>query len=92
MEKVQYNRNMTVYIDVCHNESGIRAVINELTQTHPGKSIRVACAFSKLKEIRTMIDLLLKHVKSIHFLASPHFKLESIANMYVMAQEVVSEL
>lgn len=51
MEKVAFSSNLTVYIDVCHNESGIDAVLSEIKSTHPGKSIRVACAFSKMKEI-----------------------------------------
>jgi len=38
-----------------------------------------------------MIKMLLSRVKSVHFLASPHFKLESIANMYSMAEELASE-
>ena len=71
-----------MYIDVCHNESGIEAVLSELKLAHPGKSIRVACAFSKMKEIKKMVALLLRDVESIHFLACPHFKLESITDLF----------
>ena len=59
MEKIDYSRNLIVYIDVCHNESGLISVINELRMTHPGKSIKVACAFSKLKDIQRLVEILL---------------------------------
>lgn len=85
MEKVAFSSNLTVYIDVCHNESGIEAVLSEIKSAHPGKSIRVACAFSKMKEIQNMLGMLLVDVESIHFVASPHFKLESITNLYSIA-------
>lgn len=85
MEKVLYDRDLPVYIDVCHNESGLQSVLNELKLTHPGKSLRVACAFSKAKEIQKMIAMLLEQTKAIHFLACPHFKLESISNLYELA-------
>lgn len=55
MEKIDFSSNLTVYIDVCHNESGIEAVLRELKQAHPDKSIKVACAFSKMKEIEKML-------------------------------------
>ena len=45
-----------------------------------------------MKEIQKMIKFLLGHVKSIHFLACPHFKLESITNLYNSAQEVAAEV
>ena len=82
MEKVDFSDKLKVYIDVCHNISGLEAVINELKFTHPGKMIHVACAFSKMKEIQRMIQFLLSNVHSIHFIATPHFKLESINNLY----------
>ena len=91
MEKVNFSPKLTVYIDVCDNEPGLRSVLNELKITHPGKVIRVACAFSKMKEIQKMINILLDGVQSIHFLTCPHFKLESIANLYNMAQSVVDQ-
>lgn len=59
MERLAFRRGLTVYIDVCHNESGIEAVMREIKQEHPGKKIRVACAFSKMKEIQKMLDMLL---------------------------------
>ena len=90
MEKVAFHNNLTVYIDVCHNESGIEAVFREIKLAHPGKSIRVACAFSKMKEIVKMLEMLLGEVESINFLACPHFKLESITNLYEIAQEVAA--
>ena len=92
MEQISINEGLqTVYIDVAHNESGIKAVLGEIKTAHPGKRIRVACAFSKMKEIRKMIEMLLSQVKSVHFLATPHFKLESIANMYSMAETIAAE-
>lgn len=87
MQKVVIDQDLTAYIDVCHNISGLEAVLRELKMTHPGKSIRVACAFSKMKDITTMIEFLLSQVKSIHFMACPHFKVESINNLYQKAQE-----
>ena len=63
MEKIDYSSNLTVYIDVCHNESGIEAVLRELKQAHPDKSIKVACAFSKMKEIEKMLQMLLAEVQ-----------------------------
>lgn len=60
MEKVPVGERLTAYIDVCHNISGLEAVLKELKLSHPGKSIRVACAFSKMKEIQKMIQFLLK--------------------------------
>ena len=60
--------------------------MRELKQAHPGSSIRVACAFSKMKEIERMLEMLLAEVSQIHFLASPHFKLESITSLYETAQ------
>ena len=90
MEKVAFGRNLTVYIDVCHNESGITKVLSEIKLAHPGKSIKVACAFSKMKEIQKMLDLLLVDVELIHFVACPHFKLESIENLYSIAEQVAS--
>ena len=59
--------------------------MRELKLAHPEKSIRVACAFSKMKEIQRMLEMLLAEVEQIHFLASPHFKLESINSLYETA-------
>jgi len=42
-----------------------------------------------MKEIGKMIGIMLDQVKSIHFLTVPHFKLESVHNLYSMAQAVV---
>ena len=36
-----------------------------------------------------MINILLSRVHGIHFIACPHFKLESIANLYEKAREAV---
>ena len=38
-----------------------------------------------------MIKILLRETTSVHFLACPHFKLESVSNLYQLAQEVASE-
>ena len=92
MERVDLGQKRTVYIDVCHNESGIKAVLREVKQTHPGTPIRVACAFSKMKEIEKMIAMLLREVQHINFLACPHFKLESIANLYNSSQQVAQQV
>ena len=59
MEKVNFRENLTVYIDVCHNESGVRAVLSEIEEAHPGKSIKVACSFSTEKDIQKPIELML---------------------------------
>ena len=92
MEQLIINEGrQIVYIDVAHNESGIKAVLDEIKTAHPYKPIRVACAFSKMKEISKMIDMLLKQVTSVHFLATPHFKLESIASMHSMAERIATE-
>ena len=92
MEQLIINEGrQIVYIDVAHNESGIKAVLDEIKTAHPDKPIRVACAFSKMKEISKMIEMLLTQVNSVHFLAAPHFKLESIAGMYLMAETIASQ-
>ena len=41
-----------------------------------------------MKEIQKMIEIMLDQVKSINFLTCPHFKLESVQNLYSMAQNV----
>ena len=37
MERVDFSDKLKVYIDVCHNISGLESVIRELKFTHPGK-------------------------------------------------------
>ena len=90
MEKVQLQQAsldalQIAYIDVCHNISGLQAVISEIKQRDPEKKIRVACAFSKLKDISSMIKFLLSTASTINFLACSHFKLETISNLYQKA-------
>ena len=68
------------------------AVINEIKQSEPDKKIRVACAFSKLKDISCMIKFLLSTTSKINFLACSHFKLETISNLYQKAQDVYTEI
>jgi len=78
----------TAFIDVCHNISGLEAVITELKLKFPDHRIRVVCAFSKMKDIDRMMRFLLSNTYKIHFAASPHFKLESISNLYSRAKDV----
>mmetsp|Transcript_21157 Transcript_21157/g.26088 ORF Transcript_21157/g.26088 Transcript_21157/m.26088 type:complete len:115 (-) Transcript_21157:208-552(-) len=44
-----------------------------------------------MKEIQTMIEMLLSQVKTVHFVASPHFKLESIDSLYAMAEAYAAQ-
>ena len=96
MEKIQLQTTTDglkiAYIDVCHNISGLKTVISEIKQNEPGKKIRVACAFSKLKDISCMIKFLLSNVDTINFLAVSHFKLETVSNLYQQAQEAFTEV
>ena len=60
------------YLDVCHNISGVQAVMNYLKQRHP--SISVVCGFSKLKDTKSILEYLLREAQSIYLVKCPHFK------------------
>lgn len=52
MEKFLY-KDTTVFIDVCHNDQGLLASLELLGQTE--QRVTVLCAFSKSKDISSML-------------------------------------
>lgn len=55
LEKCYYKENV-VYSDVCHNEQGLRATLNLLAKSE--KSVTIICAFSKSKDLSSMLKIL----------------------------------
>jgi folylpolyglutamate synthase/dihydropteroate synthase len=72
-----------VYLDVCHNLSAFEAVIRSLKSQSPDKNIklRVICGFSKMKDINSILEFMVKNVWKIHFVVWPHFKLASLETL-----------
>jgi folylpolyglutamate synthase/dihydropteroate synthase len=56
-----------VYLDVSHNLSAFEAVIESINLKHPGCSITIVCGFSKMKDINSMLEYMLKFTNKIHF-------------------------
>lgn len=70
IETVTIPTNKHVYLDVCHNEQGVSAVMNELKKlsycVHKGCSkVTVLCLFSKNKDTQQVLELIGRHLEDI---------------------------
>ena len=57
-----------IYLDVSHNLSAFEAVVDSLKARHVGSKIRIVCGFSKMKDIHSMLEFMLKFSHKIHFI------------------------
>lgn len=70
-----------VYLDVSHNLSAFEAVIESINIKHPDNKIVIVCSFSKMKDINSILEYMVKTTEKIHFVVQPHFKLASLETL-----------
>lgn len=59
-----------VLLDAAHNPAGIKALLERIQTDYPAAPLHIVCGFSKNKDVRTCLQLLSNHSKSLHFVAS----------------------
>ena len=57
-----------VYLDVSHNLSAFEAVVDSFKEKHKDCKIRIVCGFSKMKDIHSMLEFMLKYAQKIQFI------------------------
>lgn len=82
MEKFLY-KDTTVYIDVCHNDQGLLASLELLGQTE--QRVTLLCAFSKSKDISSMLHILLTAKKpilsAVYPVSAEHIRLVKVSDL-----------
>ena len=54
------SRNPETVLDVCHNEDGVRVLVETFKNNYPGRKARIVAGFVKRKPHQAMVDLLAK--------------------------------
>ena len=58
-------RNIDVYLDVCHNEQGMTHVLNELGQKHPQRQLKMIFGASSGKKVGSLMGAMEPHSAKI---------------------------
>lgn len=68
-----------IWLDVCHNEQGLRSVLNQFASDPEKKSqpMTVVCGFSKSKDITQMLGMLSENeqIKEVWPISCNHMRL-----------------
>ena len=57
-----------IYLDVSHNLSAFEAVVDSLKENHKDCKIKIVCGFSKMKDIHSMLEFMVKFSHKIYFI------------------------
>lgn len=66
------NRNVDVYLDVCHNVQGMSYVLDELTTRHPARPIVIIFGASSGKKVSNLLGAMEPHSSSIENIYCVH--------------------
>ena len=81
-----------IYLDVGHNPHGIKKLVESITKENKtNKPIRIACAFSKGKDVKGIMNILNDNNVKVNFIRSTHKRVYSYEELIELAKNTIKD-